>query len=110
MKASEVKEVFDVLRPALTELVAAAPEVDASFLQGDFAVEDQRGFAEDVMATLGFEHGAVRLDPTVHPFCTSFSNRDVRLTTRYTRHDLSRSGRRCTRPGTASTRTGTTPP
>jgi carboxypeptidase Taq len=88
MKASEVKAVFDVLRPALTELVAAAPEVDASFLAGDFAVEDQRGFAEDVLATLGFEPGAVRLDPTVHPFCTSFSNRDVRLTTRYTGHDL----------------------
>jgi carboxypeptidase Taq len=88
MKAHEVKEVFDVLRPALTELVASAPEVDASFLEGEFAVADQRAFAEEVLATLGFEEGAIRLDPTVHPFCTSFSNRDVRLTTRYTSHDL----------------------
>jgi carboxypeptidase Taq len=88
MTASEVKEVFDVLRPALTELVAAAPEVDASFLQGDFPVIEQRAFAEEVLPTLGFEDDAVRLDPTVHPFCTSFSNRDVRLTTRYRGDDL----------------------
>jgi len=36
-----------------------------------------------VLATLGLEDGAWRLDTTVHPFCTSFSTRDVRLTTRY---------------------------
>jgi len=83
-----VKGVFDVLRPALTELVAAAPEVDASFLEGDFPIDEQRAFAEEVLPTLGFEDGAVRLDPTVHPFCTSFSNRDVRLTTRYGPRDL----------------------
>jgi carboxypeptidase Taq len=88
MKTHEVKAVFDVLRPALTELVAAAPEVDASFLTGDFPVEDQRAFAEEVLPTLGFEDGAMRLDPTVHPFCTSFSHRDVRLTTRYHSDDL----------------------
>ena len=36
-----------------------------------------------MLDTLGFENGAWRLDTTVHPFCSSFSNRDVRLTTRY---------------------------
>jgi carboxypeptidase Taq len=41
-----------------------------------------------VLATLGFEDGSWRLDPTAHPFCTSFSNRDVRLTTRYQPDDL----------------------
>jgi carboxypeptidase Taq len=85
MQTSEVKEVFAVLRPALTELVASAPDVDASFLHGAFAPAAQRLFAERVLCTLGLEEGAWRLDPTAHPFCTSFSNRDVRLTTRY--HD-----------------------
>ena len=65
-----------------------APEVDASFLHGDFAPDAQRAFAERVLATLGFDDGAWRLDPTAHPFCTSFSNRDVRLTTRYRPDDL----------------------
>ncbi len=88
MLTTEVREVFATLRPALGELVAAAPDVDASFLQGDFPPDAQRAFAEQVLATLGFEEGAWRLDPTAHPFCTSFSNRDVRLTTRYRAEDL----------------------
>jgi carboxypeptidase Taq len=88
MTTTEVKAVFDVLRPALSELVAAAPQVDASFLHGDFPVDAQREFAERILPTLGFEDGAWRLDTTAHPFCTSFSNRDVRLTTRYHDDDL----------------------
>jgi carboxypeptidase Taq len=88
MLTAEVAEVFARLRPALGELIADAPEVEASFLNGIFPVERQRGFADRVLATLGFAEGAWRLDPTVHPFCTSFSNRDVRLTTRYRESDL----------------------
>ncbi len=88
MRTEEVREVFAILRPALTALIAEAPEVDASFLHGDFPVDAQRGFAERVLATIGLAEGAWRLDPTAHPFCTSFSNRDVRLTTRYRPDDL----------------------
>jgi carboxypeptidase Taq len=88
MKTADVREAFAVLRPALTELVQAAPQVDASFLSDDFPIDEQRAFADEVLATLGFEDGAMRLDPTVHPFCMSVSNRDVRLTTRYQSDDL----------------------
>ena len=83
MKTTEVAEVFDTIRPVLAELVREAPRVDASFLDVPYAPELQRAFAERVLATVGFESGSWRLDPTVHPFCTSFSTRDVRLTTRY---------------------------
>jgi carboxypeptidase Taq len=88
MTTVEVREVFAVLRPALSALVARAPEVDASFLHGAFDLDAQRAFASRVLATLGFADGGWRLDPTAHPFCTSFSNRDVRLTTRYNDGDL----------------------
>jgi carboxypeptidase Taq len=88
MTTAEVRGVFDVLRPALAELIRDAPEVDAHFLHGTFLVDRQRAFVERVLPTLGFDEGAWRLDPTVHPFCTSFSNRDVRLTTRYREQDL----------------------
>jgi carboxypeptidase Taq len=88
MQTAEVKRVFDALRPVLTELVRSAPHVDAHFLHGTFPADRQRAFAERVVPTLGFEDGAWRLDPTVHPFCTSFSNRDVRLTTRYHEQNL----------------------
>ena len=89
MTTTEVREVFAVLRPALTELVRDARRRSTRrSSHGDFAPEAQRAFAERVLRTLGFEEGAWRLDPTAHPFCTSFSNRDVRLTTRYRPDDL----------------------
>jgi carboxypeptidase Taq len=83
MTTTEVAEVFDTIRPVLQELVRTAPKVDASFLDEPYPAELQREFADRVLATVGFEEGAWRLDTTVHPFCTSFSTRDVRLTTRY---------------------------
>jgi carboxypeptidase Taq len=83
MTTTEVSEVFDTIEPALTELVREAPRVDAEFLEGHFPPHLQREFGERVLATIGFEEGAWRLDTTVHPFCTAFSTQDVRLTTRY---------------------------
>ena len=83
MKTAEVAEVFGAIRPVLAELVQRAPEVDASFLDLSYPADKQRELGERVLATLGLEDGSYRLDPTVHPFCTSFSRRDVRMTTRY---------------------------
>jgi carboxypeptidase Taq len=83
MKTTEVAEIFGSVRPVLSELVREAPKVDASFFDQHFDPDEQRAFAERILATIGFERGSFRLDPTVHPFCTSFSRRDVRLTTRY---------------------------
>jgi carboxypeptidase Taq len=88
MTTTQVADVFGRLRPALTELIREAPEVDASFLAGTFPAETQRAFAERVVSRLGLTDGSWRLDPTVHPFCSSFSNRDIRLTTRYHESDL----------------------
>jgi carboxypeptidase Taq len=88
MTTTEVAQVFDAVRPVLAELVREAPEVDASFLEGSFPVDRQRAFGERVLETVGFEPGSWRLDTTVHPFCTSFSTRDVRLTTRYDERHL----------------------
>jgi carboxypeptidase Taq len=83
MTTTEVKQIFDTVRPVLTELVREAPEIDASLFEQHFPPEDQRDFDERLLAAMGFERGSWRLDPTVHPFCTSFSRRDIRLTTRY---------------------------
>ncbi len=83
MLTSEVTEVFGTIRPVLAELVRQAPRVDTSFLEQSFEAGEQEEFCKRILATLGLEEGSYRLDPTVHPFCTSFSNRDVRMTTRY---------------------------
>ena len=83
MTTTEVAEVFDAVKPVLTELVREAPRVEAGFLEASYPADLQREFGERVLATVGFTDGAWRLDPTAHPFCISFSTRDVRLTTRY---------------------------
>jgi carboxypeptidase Taq len=83
METREVAEIFGTIRPVLSELVKDAPEIDASFLGQPYPVDAQVAFYGRILATLGFEEGSYRLDPTVHPFCTSFSRRDVRMTTRY---------------------------
>jgi len=83
MTTMDVGEVFDAIRPALSELVREAPAIDASFLAQPFPPDGQRELAERILATFGFEDGSYRLDTTVHPFCTWFSTRDVRLTMRY---------------------------
>jgi carboxypeptidase Taq len=83
MTTTDVAEVFGVIRPVLSGLVRSAPRIETSFLGEHFPTAPQEQFAGRVLATLGFESGAWRLDTTVHPFCSSFSTRDVRLTTRY---------------------------
>ena len=83
MLTSEVADVFATIRPVLAELVQQAPRIDASFLHQHFPEDEQRAFYDRILRTLGFEDGSYRLDPTVHPFCTSFSRRDVRMTTRF---------------------------
>ena len=83
MLTSEVAAVFGTIRPVLAELMREAPQVDASFLHEDYPVDEQRRFYDRILATFDFDDGSYRLDPTVHPFCTSFSRRDVRMTTRF---------------------------
>jgi carboxypeptidase Taq len=83
MTTTEVAEIFDTIRPALQELVRNAPRIDASFLEVPFEHDRQRRFGERLLATVGLDEGAWRLDTSAHPFCTSFSRRDVRMTTRF---------------------------
>src|SRR5690606_18301424 len=45
--------------------------------------DQQRELGEAVVKQMGFDFGRGRQDVTLHPFCTSFSINDVRITTRY---------------------------
>jgi carboxypeptidase Taq len=93
MKAAEIREVFDVLKPELIGLVGAVSEhqdrVDTSFLQGSFPPDRQRELSLTVLGLLGFETDSWRLDTTAHPFASSMSTGDIRLTTRFKDHDVS---------------------
>jgi carboxypeptidase Taq len=86
MRTTDVDPVFERLKAALVPMIAAvrdAEPVDDSCLHGRFPIEDQRKFALWALGNWGFDPSSWRLDKTVHPFATSFSPTDIRLTTRF---------------------------
>jgi carboxypeptidase Taq len=89
MKTSEVRAIFDRLKPDLIELAATARNYQRQpFTYGPFARDAQHAVSLEVMRAFGCDEPSFRLDPSVHPFCTSFSATDIRLTTRYAEDDL----------------------
>jgi carboxypeptidase Taq len=89
MKTAEVRAVFDRLKQELIPLIAdAASDEDDEFMHGPFPAERQHELSLELIDRFGFEQGAYRLDTTVHPFCSSLSTQDIRLTTRYAEGEL----------------------
>jgi carboxypeptidase Taq len=93
MKTSEVKAVFDAIKPEVIALVKtisakAQPGGDA-VLHREYDEQKQWNFGVDVIKRYGFDFERGRQDRSVHPFTTSFSINDVRLTTRVDRNFLS---------------------
>jgi carboxypeptidase Taq len=89
MKTDEVRRVFDRLKPALRELVAAAADEEPEdFVSGSYPADVQHELSLVIAHAFGTDDRYFRLDPTVHPFCSSFATHDIRLTTRYAEHEL----------------------
>ena len=85
MKTSEVREIFDALRPKQVELIQAiseAPQVDDSFLHKPYDGNKQWDFGEGVITKYGYDWKRGRQDKAPHPFTTGFGINDVRITTR----------------------------
>lgn len=86
MKTAQVSAIFDDLKNELLPLVKAITEqadaVDDSVLRRTYDEEEQWSFGVEVIKDLGFDFTRGRQDKSVHPFTTSFSIGDVRLTTR----------------------------
>ena len=86
MKTSEVKAIFDTLRPQQVELIKAIsnrPQVDDSFLHQPFDERKQWEFGMQVAQKFGYDLGRGRQDKAAHPFTTTFGIDDVRITTRF---------------------------
>jgi carboxypeptidase Taq len=86
MKTAEVKAIFNVLRPqqvALIKAISERPQVDDSFLHQPFDEEKQWNFGVEVATKFGYDWKRGRQDRAPHPFTTTFSIDDVRITTRF---------------------------
>jgi len=91
-RAADVQQVFDEVKDEIVPLVqaiAAAPrQPDTSLLECPCPIPDQAAFGRKIVAAMGFDFAAGRIDTTTHPFCSGFAPDDVRLTTRYDEHYL----------------------
>jgi carboxypeptidase Taq len=89
LKTAEARSVFDRIKPELIELAAeAADSEEPAFMRGPFPEAEQERLSRAVVERFGATWDQFRLDRTVHPFCSSFSTSDIRMTTRFSRTDL----------------------
>ena len=86
MKAVSVRALFAELRAQLVPLlrqILEQPPADDSCLYRTYPEDQQRAFGEMVIKQMGYDFNRGRQDKTHHPFMTSFSLGDVRITTRF---------------------------
>jgi carboxypeptidase Taq len=84
--AADARRMFDALKGPQVQLVkaiGAKPPVNDSFLYGDWDIATQNDFTQSLAKAIGFDFNRGRQDTAPHPFCTSWSVGDVRLTTRF---------------------------
>jgi carboxypeptidase Taq len=84
--------VFDSVREPLRELlmkIMARPETDDSFMRQHFPKQLQWDHGVKLLKQMGYDLEAGRQDISEHPFTTSFSSQDVRVTTRIDEQDFS---------------------
>jgi carboxypeptidase Taq len=87
MTTAEVRAVFETLKeglvPLTREIAERSDAVDASCLQGPWPLEGQKQFERLVVDAFGYDEDSWRMDETAHPFASSMSIPDIRLTTRH---------------------------
>jgi carboxypeptidase Taq len=86
MKTEEVQAIFDSLRPKQVELIkaiASARQVQDDFLFQKYNEKELLSFSEEIITKFGYDWTRGRQDKAPHPFESSFSVNDVRITTRF---------------------------
>jgi len=85
MKTSQLEKLINELTaeliPLVKEISKRQDAVDDSIFNQDFDIDKQWNFGIEVIKHLGFDFEHGRQDFSAHPFTTSFSTEDVRLTT-----------------------------
>ena len=85
MKTTEVKAIFDAIRPqqiALIEQITAKPEVDDSVLFLHYPEEIQLQVGREVITAYGYDWHRGRQDKVHHPFMQTLGYGDNRITYR----------------------------
>ncbi|GJQ52185.1 MAG: carboxypeptidase M32 [Anaerolineaceae bacterium] len=86
MKTADVQAIFDELRPQQVELIkaiAASKQVKDDFLHKKYNEKKVWNFSETIIKRFGYDFNRGRQDKAPHPFETTFSVNDVRITNRF---------------------------
>lgn len=86
MKTSEVQEIFGTLRPKQVKLlkaISAAKPVKDDFLFKSYNEKKVWNFSEKIITKFGYDFSRGRQDKAPHPFQTTFSVNDTRITNRF---------------------------
>jgi len=86
MKTTDVQTIFNGLRPKQVKLIkaiAASRQVKDDFLFKKYNEKKLMDFGVNVITKYGYDWSRGRQDKAPHPFETTFSVDDVRITTRY---------------------------
>jgi carboxypeptidase Taq len=81
-------DLRDKIVPLVKQIAESTNKPNTDFLFEEFKKEDQRAFSLDILAKIGYNFNAGRLDQTVHPFATGLNPGDVRITTNYDEKDF----------------------
>jgi carboxypeptidase Taq len=85
--AKSIEALFNKLADFTFELLekiqASRRPADPAALMGDSPISSQMSFLKTVIARLGYDFDAGRIDPSAHPFTSGIGPGDVRITTRF---------------------------
>src|SRR5258708_751161 len=92
LTAKDASLIFDDLKnfliPLLKQISETRVKIDRTRTLGTFPLDRQVAFNKMVAEKMGFDMKSRRLDPSTHPFTTTFHTNDVRITTRYRENDV----------------------
>ena len=91
MKSSDISSIFEKLAEKLLHILpgySKLQENNSLLKRVNFSCKKQKAFSNMIIEDLGFNFDYGRLDESAHPFTTSFTSKDVRLTTRINENDF----------------------
>jgi carboxypeptidase Taq len=90
-KVAILDRVFEGIKvelPLIFNKISAAPQVRDDFFFRHYPKDGQWNFSMQVLKNMGYDTDAGRQDYSEHPFTTSFSPADVRVTTRVSENNF----------------------
>jgi carboxypeptidase Taq len=87
MSQDRINDLFEEVQVALVPLIAKVMDSptppSTEPLQGTFDLDQQKQLSQKVVQAIGFNSENGRIDVSVHPFTSSMSPSDVRITSRF---------------------------